>query len=347
MAYAFQLAIEGMCPTCAQVIGKLQKDIANLNSLMKNSCEAGKWVVDNSLKPGLKSINKTFHDNLSTKLTADTGLVEDWYKSWGNKTSAPDEVAADAGRQDLFEGNVIKESLNNANTSTWFRNGDPQLDAVMMSLTGTYISAKKTSGRGIEFIFKPNTIEPKEFIDGGSLKIYKCESDKCLLPNDDTEVIQVTGMRNRVRKMIFGTGTCETCSGGILRKMQERAGGTGFDGPEQAFIEATSPGAYGLLTKLSHEPGAARVVAEQLVNVLAVELTNRLVDEMYDAVRNAVESSGKEMDTKMIAIMRDRKDKIVEERRITGQSIAGVSIVLSTYTNIENDLRNHAFHKNR
>lgn len=345
MGYAFQLAIEGMCPTCAQVIAKLQRDVAAINSLMRNSCEAGKFIVDNTVRPGLESINETFKSNLSTKISADTGFVSDWFQAKEDKSTSPDKKAIDAGKANLFTGNVVYNSLNNANATSWFQYGDEQLKTVLMSLTGTYIAAKKLDNSGIEYNFKPSKIEPRDFIEGGMLTIYKCESDECLLPGDSTETIQVTGMRARVRKMIFGSGTCPTCSGGILRKMQERAGGTVFDPEEQQFIEATSPGAYGLLTRLAHEPGAAGVIAEQLTNVLAIELTNKIIDEMYDTVRNAVESSGKEMDTKILATMRDRREKINEERRVVGQTIAGVSIVLNSYSNIENDMRNNAFHK--
>jgi conjugative transfer pilus assembly protein TraH len=345
MGYAFQLAIEGMCPTCAQVIAKLQKDITFINSLMKNSCEAGKLIVDNTLRPGLESVNETFKSNLSTKLSTDTGFVSDWFQAKEDKSSSPDKKAIDAGRPDLFTGNVVYKSLNNANATSWFQHGDDQLKGVLMSLTGTYIAAKKSDNSGIEFNFRPSIIEPKDFVEGGMLTIYKCESDDCLLPGDSRETIQVTGMRARVRKMILGTGTCGACTGGILRKMQERSGGTTFTNEEKQFIEATSPGAYGLLTKLAHEPGAAHVIAEQLTNVLTIELTNKIIDEMYDTVRNSVESSGKEMDTKMLATMRDRKEKINEGRRIAGQTIAGISTVLETYSRIDTDLRNNAFHK--
>lgn len=345
MGYAFQLAIEGMCPTCAQVIAKLQKDIAFINSLMKNSCEAGKLIVDNTLRPGLESVNETFKSNLSTKLSTDTGFLSDWFQAKEDKSSSPDKKAVDAGRPDLFTGNVVYKSLNNANATSWFQHGDEQLKGVLMSLTGTYIAGKKADDSGIVYKFKPSIIEPKDFVEGGTLTIYKCESDDCLLTGDSKETIQVTGMRTRVRKMILGTGTCSTCTGGILRKMQERSGGTQFNNEEKQFIEATSPGAYGLLTKLAHEPGAAHVIAEQLTNVLAIELTNKIVDEMYDTVRNSVESSGKEMDTKMLAAMRDRKERINEERRVAGQTIAGISFVLDTYARIDTDLRNNAFHK--
>jgi conjugative transfer pilus assembly protein TraH len=127
--------------------------------------------------------------------------------------------------------------------------------------------------------------------------------------------------------------------------MQERSGGAVFTAQEKAFIQSTSPGAYGLMTKLSHEPGAAFVVADQLTDVLAVELTNKMIDDMYDTIRTSLESTGHDLDTKMLALMRDRKEKINEERRVVGQTVAGVSIVLTTYSNLEKDLRNNAFHK--
>lgn len=342
--YAFQLAIEGMCPTCAQVIAKLQKDIAFLNSLMKNSCEAGKFIVDNTIKPGLQSINETMKTKVSSDLTND-GFLTDFFAA-KETGSAPDKKAIDLGQEAKFTSNIVKKALTSANAADWYTHGDAQLEAVLMSLTGTYIATKNGDNTSIEYQFKPAKIEPRDLIEGGQLTIYKCEADECLLPSaNDTEVINIVGMRARIKEMVMGTGTCATCTGGILRKMQERSGGTAFSDPEKQFIEATSPGAYGLLSKLAHEPGAAYVVADQMIDVLSVELTNNLIDEMYDTVRNAVESTGHEMDTKMMGTMRDRKEKINEQRRVVGQTVAGVSIVLNTYSSLEKDLRNNSFHK--
>jgi len=57
-----------MCPTCAQVVSKLQSEVAKINSLMRNSCESAKWAVD---KTGLKAWrNEQVHER-TTKI-ADT-----------------------------------------------------------------------------------------------------------------------------------------------------------------------------------------------------------------------------------------------------------------------------------
>lgn len=347
VGYAFQLAIEGMCPTCAQVISKLQKDVAFINSQMRNSCSAAKHIVDSALKPGLESINETFSDHLSTDLSANTGFVEDFFAAREDKTQSPAQHAISAGKSDLFTGNVVHQSLTNSNAVSWYRNGDEQLKRVLMSLTGTYIADKNSDNTDIAYIFRPPTIEPRDFIEGGNLKLYDCESDDCLLSDAtvNTVTVSVTGMRDRIKKMLFGTGTCATCTGGIVRKLDQREGGEVIDSSEAKFIEATSPGVQGILNRVAHEPQAAAMIADRMIDVLAVEMTNQIVDEMFETVNQSVASSGKKLDTKILDVMRDRRNKINEQRRAAGEALASIAFMMDLYKTVDTSLRTPSFHR--
>jgi len=190
-------------------------------------------------------------------------------------------------------------------------------------------------------------MNPKDLIEGGEITVFKCESSDCLLPGGDTstETITIIGMRERVRKMLFGTGYCDACTGGIIRKMHARDGGDAFSDEEVKFITATSPGVQGLLSRLATEPQAMALIGERLINVLAVEMVNQLVDEVYDTVNNAIAAQSLEMDTKMLGAMRDRKEKIDSERAQAGATLVGISNLLEMRAEIEKDLREPAYHK--
>ncbi|MCD2453467.1 conjugal transfer protein TraH [Methylicorpusculum oleiharenae] len=340
IGYAFQLAIEGMCPTCAQIISKLQKDIAQINALMRNSCEAGKWIT--STMAGSTGL-QAWHDERMKKassINTEHGYLSDFFDSQENQTESPAKTVIVQGSTDEITGNVVYEALETANAISWFDNGDTQLKMVLMSLTGTLIIDKNADGSDIKYDFRPPLIKVRDFIEGGSVEIYKCESAECLLPDgDNSQTITFDGMRTKVRKMLWGNGTCAACSGGIVRKLANRSGGAEFSNEEKQFIQATSPGIYGLLRKLAPEIQAAALVAERMVDIESTELTNRIVDEMFDVVRNAVAATGRPMDSSMLTVMRDTRLQFNEERRVSGETIQGVDSLINLQQNIVNSMR--------
>ena len=342
MGYAFQLAIEGMCPTCAQVMAKLQKDIEFINGLMRNSCEAAKSVVN---KTGLKA----WHDSQmkdATNINTSQGYAQDWFQGQENNGSqSPSQVAISHGKADELKGNVVKEALDQASATDWYASGTGDMQMVLMSLTGTLVIGTKDGaaadgGTDLDYRFVPPILKVRDFIEGGNLSIYQCPDAKCADPTKQAEA--VTGMRDRVRAMLFGTGVCATCTGGIVRKLGDRTAGVAFTAAEQAFIQATSPGAMGLLFKLAAEPGSAGLVADRMVDVLAVEMTHQIVDEMFDTVRNAVTATGRPMDTSMLDVLRDLRGQINEQRRTAGEATVATSTLIDLYSNVEKNLRQKA-----
>lgn len=342
IGYAFQLAIEGMCPTCAQVISKLQKDIAAINSLMRNSCETGKWLVNQT---GLR----TWHDErmkTASSLNTEHGFLSDFFDSQEGQSDSPAKTIIVNGSSDEITGNVVFEALETANASSWFANGDTQLKMVLMSLTGTLIIDKKSDNSDVKYDFRPPLIKVRDFIEGGTVTIYQCESAECLLPEgSNTQNMTFEGMRTKIRKMIWGNGTCNTCTGGIVRKMAHRNGGEEFTTDEKKFIETTSPGAYGLLRRLGTEIQSAALVADRMVDILSTEMTHRIVDEMFDTVRNSVAATGRPLDSSMLEVMRDTRLQLNEERRVTGEAIQGIDSLINLQHNIVQALRTPNFNK--
>lgn len=336
IGYAFQLAIEGMCPTCAQVISKLQSEIAKINALMRNSCEAGKAIVNAT------GLQNWAHERRREASTINTGLgfVDDYFNSEEKSASSPTQVLIQNGRSDEITGNVVYEALTESNAASWFVNGDDQIKMTLMSLTGTLIISKKDDGSDVKYDFRQPIVKVRDLIEGGSIEIYKCESGECLLPSGgEKETITIQGMRSRAKAMVWGTGPQATGTGGIIRKMTSRDPNDVFTADEQKFIEASSPGVYGLLRGASAEPQSAGLIADRLVDVVSSELTNRIVEEMYGVVDNAVKGTGRPLDSSMLAVMRDVRDQIKEERRITGESIAGINSLIQMQKSIKDSLR--------
>ena len=342
VGYAFELAIEGMCPTCAQVISKLQSEVAKINSLMRNSCETAKWAVD---KTGLKAWrNEQIHEH--SQVNTGLGFVDDYFNA-KEGGEAPAKTAIANGKINEITGNIVYEALNAANVVTWFTHGDEQLDMVLMSMSGTLITNKKDDNSDVKYDFRRPILKVRDFIEGGNIVIYKCESEECLLPegNNSETLNGFVGLRARTKTMILGTGSCSTCTGGLLRKISHRSTGDDFTLDEQKFIEATSPGVYALLRRLSTEPQSAALVAEKLIDVLATELANSMIDEMQETVANAVTATGRPLDSSMLEVMRDTRQQINEARRINGESLAAIDSLLNLHSSILQTMRSPANHK--
>lgn len=339
VGYAFQLAIEGMCPTCAQVMSKLQKDIEFLNSLMRNSCEAAKKLVDGSgLGPSIRGWAEERKKEASS-LDTSHGFLEDFLKADSTNDRSSTAVLIQNGAENELKGNVVKQALDQSSAVDWYAYGDDELKMVLMSLTGTLIIGKGQDADGnddIDYKRVPAILKVRDFIEGGTVKVYACDDDRCTAPTPQSKTI--TGMRERVRKMVLGTGVCVACSGGIVRKMAERSGGSTFTPEEQKFIQASSPGAYSMLSKIAAEPQAMALVADRMVDALSVEMTHVIVDVMFDTVREAVTSTGRPMDTSMLMVLRDLRVDINEQRRVAADAQQSVALLLQVHDDVRQGL---------
>ena len=333
--YAFQLAIEGMCPTCAQVMAKLQDKIQQLNGMMRNSCDLAKTAVDTT---GLRAWHDKRMDDARGKLTG-IGAVDDWLGADAYRSKSPTQVAIEKGKPDEVTGNVVKEALDQSAAETWFTSSlsstasGTNIEMVLMSLTGTLITSTKAGaandgGTDLQYVFKKPTLEVKDFLEGGSVQIYACDDEKCLNPIPAT--YNLVGMRDRVRTMLFGQGVCSACTGGIVREMANRGAG-GFSVMEQQFLQAASPGPVGLLFKIAAEPGSMAIIAERMIDMLAVDMTNQLVDEIFDTVQSAVYATGRPLDSSMNKVLQDRRAQLNEQRRKSAESMASVNYTMDIY----------------
>lgn len=352
VGYAFQLAIEGMCPTCAQVMTKLGLDVTKMNGLMRNSCEFAKGLVD---KTGLRSWAEE-EKHKAASLNTEQGFIDDFFSS---KELSTDSPAKQTLQQNIPEvtakitGNIVFESLMASNTMGWYVNGDRQMLETLMSLTGTVVINPMPDGSDTQIDFRPGLLKVKDFLQGGDITIYKCESDRCLLPaaTDNTQVITIEGMREKARTMLFGHSTVFG-NQGIFGKMYSRAiagGGSGaaIDNNEAQFIRSTMPGIYGLMKDLGTEPIAAKFYGDQMIDIVATETVNVMVDEMFESVVKAVKGTGKTMDTHMVDVMHDVRDQISESRRVNADNVASIEELVLVHRGMKESLKANRFNKQR
>ncbi len=346
VGYAFQLAIEGMCPTCAQVMAKLQKDIAQINSLMRDSCETGKRFVEAS---GLGTTIRGWADERNKEaavLNTKTGFIDDFFAATEEAAVPPTQTAVQSGNPVVINqitGNVVWQALQESDTASWYANGDQQMLETLMSLTGTVIANPNAANTDIKYDFRPNLIKVRDFIEGGDVEIYKCESEACLLPNGagDRQTITLTGLRSRARLLLFGSGNPRLGFGGIVDKLYAKGNNAenNMTQDEINFIRGMIPGVYGLMRSLATERISVGFYADQVMDVVTTEMAHKIIDDMFDSITKAVLSTGKPMDTQVMAMMKTVREQINESRRVNGENIQGITSALMMHRTMRDSLR--------
>lgn len=349
--YAFQLAVEGMCPTCAQVMTKLQKDVSFINGLLKNSCEFGKLGV-NALADatGLKAWHDERMDE-ATDLNTDVGFAEDWFESDQKSSTPPSKTLLAQGNDEqkkVITGNVVMDALKQSDVAAWFAAGDQQMLETLMSLTGTVIMRPKDDNSDVAYDFRPHTIGVKDLIEGGDLSVYKCESEACLLPEGENirqTLPSVAGLRSRARMMLFGDDIDALRNAGIISKMYSRSDDALFSGNETNFIRSSRTGIMALLSKLQAERHMMKSYAEQAIDVIVTEMAASLMDEMLWAVEAAVKEKQVKLDSVVLASFRDLRAQVNESRRLNGENVAGLDHLISMNSALAQSLRDRQYVK--
>lgn len=188
--YAFQLALDNVCPDCSKHIEAFQKKIQALNQHLGNSCQLAQGIV-NDATSAFELKGKTDASIAATT----TGLVSDVFGS-REETETGRSPEEELGEDELLRreliGNIVWQQLKKQNAKAWFTYGDDALLETMMSLTGTiirkppvidpnHVGDPADAGKTLPLETKPAKPDIlRAILEGGSVKIYNCDTDdKC------------------------------------------------------------------------------------------------------------------------------------------------------------------------
>lgn len=298
--YAFEVALQNMCKSCAETMNYLQRVTQAINQALGNSCQLAKGLVN----AGADALNLAHKDK--TSLATMTVGIGDAFesRSYIRGRSPEDDLqtrASDEAKK--LKGNLVWRALKSGGVSGWFRNGDDHLLEVLMSVTGTLIigdTEDSPDGRG-----KANRITPKgplitisdvlhgpSTATGGRVQLYRCvpggqDADGCLTVQTSaqgtgTEDPNFKGMIQRVRELMLGNPAAGQV--GLLTKLRymDYASGAVTD-QEAAFMQALPVGA--MLGNLARQNiGMATEFAEKAAPVIAVDLLVVMLRDMMKAV---------------------------------------------------------------
>lgn len=298
--YAFNLAIQSICPSCAQIMQSVSQLVERMNRLAKASCQDVSKVL----------MEQPFSQNISKNIR-DAAGIEGWvsnHASWAdnllpeegtfldmlndNSVTQPDGTKKPNDRG--MTGNLIFNLFDGAKIRNWnfvgFTN-DAEVKELIMSLIGVSIVDVKNipagSGAPKIVIIPPSIKNINELIyaDGSApLKILRCKpsSTGCLefVDNEGTLKQDWVGTYPLAQKLLLGTGPGHL---GIADKISHKLT---LDAKQQQFIESVPVPVMTTLFNLTHNPTAqaqyadiiARTSAQEGISAIIEGLDTMLVD---------------------------------------------------------------------
>jgi len=300
--YAFLMGVEGVCPTCSQLMQKLYEFGEDMNGKLMDSCYWAKSLVDST---GLDDWHQSRIKTAQNR-QVQAGVVEDAFEALQNFVS---EFQADAVANQSTAVNAVWDVMEKSRTASWFGSfGDNELKEILMSVTGSVIKSPAgaagtecaNTDAQREYCFRelPPLLTAEHFVNGsdaGAISIYKCQDSylECLDPV--AEQRQWPGLKRRLREILFGPAPGYT--GGLVYKLRNPA--DTYTEAEQRFLEGAPYPVYTLLLGVSHYEGSLVSMAERVANQITTQVARHLVLEMISTVNKSFSAHGVQMSAMM------------------------------------------------
>lgn len=337
--YAFQIAMDNVCPDCSKHMEAFQKKIQALNQHLGNSCQLAQGLV-NDATSAFELKGKT---DASIAATTE-GLVTDVFSSREETEtgrSPEEELGSDELLQRELIGNIVWQQLKKQNAQSWFTNGDDELLEAMMSLTGTLIRKPPVvsgSGESLPLMTKPAKPDIlRAILEGGSIKIYNCDTrDKCFNPSDTTVAIE--GLGKKVGKILLGSGN----NPGIIAKFARNQGALNIQ--EQAFLSNLPAGAGTIVRNLSVlSEDASRIFTLKASNAIALTMVYTTTEELFRAVTLVVSQSKAPHQSEAFDLVTRSQDKVRSDYQELRSQYGDVSDLIEYYNRMLDNLRKQRY----
>lgn len=298
-AYAFQMATEGMCPTCNQIMSKLQSEITKINGLLKNSCQAGQQLASALGAEKLQTLGSKMAIDASVR-TAVGSVSGDILESLDDEFPLSKAKKAD---KDKLTGNVMAKALAVIRDQAIFAATDvDSYVKVAQSFVGTEtISYDNSSGQPIIKSLPP-LMTINDFLKGGTISVYECPSSDPYCASPSTTTMTFVGIADKVWEKLYGAGysrfTASTdfddpnyLGTGIISKLWAKGPtGTGLDAQDIAML-GTNNGKMLNLLKSTGSRRTAKYLADAIGDAMAAQLTADYVDALLDVLEGGLKGT--------------------------------------------------------
>jgi len=337
--YAFQLAMDNMCPDCMKWMNELQAKMQALNSNLSNSCQLAQGIINDVSETVFK---KKEEENLSIMATLQ-GVGEDFAdvsKHVGSAlTSARRMFDADPVAFNDTTGSVVYKALKQHSAENWFAGGDEELLETIMSMTGTVVVGGLVTGEEGDgdtteiWILPGNKLTILDLIDGAqNQEIYDCSLDidtnNCRIEPDNTQTINIEGLKEKILNAFTGPN-------GLITWVRLR-NVNGAMTTEQQNVLAAMPHAIGSkifqLAPLS--PEAATQLVNDSIDAITLEYIHRLLQRSYDAVLIALSNHKSDYKPKALEELEKSRAILNTEYRTLAENYGSIRDIETYYNEI-------------
>ena len=340
--YAFQLAMDNMCPDCMKWMNELQSKVQALNSNLSNSCQLAQGLVNDASSIMPWKIKEKTDASLKASLT---GVGDDFGDLQGfiSESLTPSRRAKDADA-DVFAqkntGNVVYKALRYQNVQNWYTGGDAELIESIMSMTGSVVvgdlgTNPDDNGETTEVIELPGLqLTIQDLIEGKqNAEIYDCSQtdyvNLCRINPADKKTINITGLKERILDAFVGAT-------GLITHIRNGDINANFT-DEQKAILAAMPHSIG--TKIFQiapkSTPAAETLIRDVINPVTLEYVWRLIRESVRATEDALAQQKNETyKGKAMDMIKASYDDLEKEFISLNSTYGSVSEVEEKYNNI-------------
>ncbi len=359
--YAFEVALGAMCKECLETMETLQKKIQALNQGFANSCQLAKGLVNDAAD----AFDMKHKDNTSL-----LGMVKglgDVFETRSNATGSDPIEQASANlpneERERLEGNLVWRALKRHNAAGWFLGGDDTLLEAMMSLTGTVIvgppeNAPDGEGKNHAITVVPgNLLKVADVMNGSrwkedagegvsrwthTFRLYQCDDrgeNGCLAPRVTEDTI--SGMVQRVKDVLIGE---RSVAGSIGLVQKFRMGVGPVTDAEKAFMQFAPNGlGAGIRTLARYDEGMARLFVEQAAPVIAIEMTQVILNDMLRAVEAAAALDDHAYAKQLLAQIEQARVQLYREYAVVAERYGNAQTLLAYYRDLVEQIKGRRY----
>ena len=349
IGYAFEVALDAMCPSCLSVMEQLQQKIAKMNGIMSDSCRAGEWLVDTLTPDGLRN-KKEIKDRMTSVARATDSLFENLgfkvnksgqeleYESRGGDTSKEEPCSAPV--------NVLWCTMREKDAAAGFESAnadDTDLMQAIMGLVGTVIIDQEqdytkggTPAKSTPIFPRKGVVKIRDLVNGGDdVMSLKCKdgtgAKQCLKVEE--EKTHLKGMEEYISEVLLGT-TGDGKTDGVVYKFVYTPK-VALTDTERKVYKNLPLGAGEMIRKIANvQPDLAVPFVRAVLPHLAFEMVVRLVDDMIMAARETAGKSNSLYMPMLNEVVREALEEIRGEKVVMQQKYGSVASIFEVYNNL-------------
>lgn len=316
--YAFQLALEGMCPECARQIEAFQKKIQKLNQHFGNSCQMAQGIVnDTAAAFGAEVQNDA---SIISQAEGAGDVFQNWSTSDGTNPKEDAQTASPDRYAEEVTGNIVWRHLTENQTGSWFT-GAASVDfrEALMTLTGTVVVSPIPGepGETTKSTIPGLNVQLADLVDGGEVRIYDCDDtdeNGCLnigTESNPTDSVEISGFAEQIEEQLIGTGGG---SPGIITRWATNAGS--LDSGERAFVSSLPRGMGGMIQRLTaRSPNSARSFVIENSRAIGLDMALTMLRDMLDATQLAMSQADHGYTKETLEVVSDSRARIQSQYR--------------------------------